>query len=289
MSTIQQGLIENANSPAGGLRFVVALKPEADPVIEHFKMKPIAQAGPFRCWANEAGDAWLVISGIGKASSAAASAWLHAVSGADPAAAWVNLGIAGHHSLEPGEIRRIHKVTDAGTGRSWYPPQVIGGKCGIESAGLITVDRPAESFPDDVSLLDMEASGFIETVSRFTSLDLVHGVKVVSDNAETGFEGLKGNRNRVRNLMDSLVLWLQESGFLGALKVAVDAEVQRIADPEEFGGVISRFHFTESQRHQLRRLLVRTQALGLSVDLSTDRDAKTALQSINSALAKSSE
>jgi hypothetical protein len=211
-----------------------------------------------------------VITGIGKTSSAAGTAWLHGISEASPAAGWINLGISGHASLEPGEIRRVHKITDVGSGRSWYPPQVIGGECGISSAGLITVDRPAKEFSDRESLVDMEASGFVETAARFTSLEMIHCLKVVSDNAETGFDDLKGNRQRVSELVGILVAKLDDTGFFESVIRASLAEARRLADPPGFEKLVSEIHFTESQRHQLRRLLVRCNALGVNptADLS---------------------
>src|SRR3954463_10927807 len=53
------------------LRFVVAFQAEARPLVERFGMEP-AGDGPFAIYRGD--DAWLIVSGLGKAAAAPAPA-----------------------------------------------------------------------------------------------------------------------------------------------------------------------------------------------------------------------
>ncbi|NNE92157.1 MAG: hypothetical protein HKN23_10960 [Verrucomicrobiales bacterium] len=178
--------------------WVIALKPEADAVIDRFGLKRIRneQAG-FPIWHSEETGHWLVLSGIGKANAAAATAWLQAVSGEpDEAVLWLNFGIAGHRNREIGSLIRAHKITDSATGKSWFPPAVWDRKHDIESGELLTVDLPTADYPE-LELVDMEASGFLGTATRFETAERVQVLKIVSDNVSGGgFEKVDAEKVR---------------------------------------------------------------------------------------------
>lgn len=181
---------------------MVALKPEAGPVVERFRMSPADETGgPFRVWKSAAGDHWLVVSGVGKALAAAATAWLYARSLEPKSAVWINAGIAGHREWEPGTVRRIEKITDGATGRHFLLTH--GPEGGMDPANLISSDRPIDEYPTDGSLVDMEAAGFCAMARRIAGQGRVHVVKVVSDNLENDHRTL--TPGRVRELMMALI------------------------------------------------------------------------------------
>ena len=84
-------------------RFVVALRAEARPLIDRYRLEP-ADDGAFRCFHGSGRS--LVISGVGKVAAAAATACLHE----KPLDVWVNVGIAGHRDRAPGELVRAHRA-----------------------------------------------------------------------------------------------------------------------------------------------------------------------------------
>jgi hypothetical protein len=51
------------------------------------------------------------------------------------------------------------------------------------SDNLLTVDSPDFSYPDN-AMVDMEASGFLTAACRFTRPELIHSLKVISDNRQ---------------------------------------------------------------------------------------------------------
>ena len=78
------------------IRWVVALKCEAEPIIQYFKMDCYINTGPFSVFCDREKEHWLVLSGVGQINSASATTYLSEISDAPPWAGWINIGIAGY-------------------------------------------------------------------------------------------------------------------------------------------------------------------------------------------------
>ena len=164
------------------LRFVVALAAEARPLIERFGMAAAGDGpfpGPFPVYRGE--DAWLVVSGHGKAAAAAATAYLHLFSGGALGCAWLNVGLGGHGQRTLGEGVVAHKISDAASGASWYPQLVIDSP--RPTVPVLTVERVEDEYAPPW-IYESEAAGFFPTACRFSVAELVHCYKVVSDNPD---------------------------------------------------------------------------------------------------------
>ncbi len=159
------------------LNLVIAHPAEARPIIEHFALEKADTNGPFRILANN--RLRLIISGLGKIAAAAAGGYLHHFAGSARHEAWLNVGIAGHADLEVGAIRLAHKVSDVALQRNWYPQRVFPAPCPGEE--VRTVDHPEREFADTV-VYEMEASGFYATCTHFSTVELIHVLKIISDN-----------------------------------------------------------------------------------------------------------
>ncbi len=159
------------------LSFAVALPSEARPLIEHYRLERFDTGGAaFKIFRRD--DVALVVSGLGKVAAAAAAAYLHLATGGVRQSAWLNVGIAGHGRLEVGEAVLANRVRDQATGKCWNPPMLFG--TGLPKGEVVTVDRVERRFEDDAAY-EMEASGFYPIARRFTTVELVHCLKVVSD------------------------------------------------------------------------------------------------------------
>ncbi len=256
------------------LRFVVAFKAEARPLIEHFRLRRDG-AGPFPIFRRGA-DA-LIVSGIGKAAAAAATAYLHATlaplrgdaAGGERDAVWLNVGIAGHGTRPVGEALLAHKVVDRASGRSWYPPLAFKPPCATDQ--VITVDRPEREMASP-GAYDMEASGFVATAGRFASAELVHCLKVVSDGPDADLESL--TPDVARRLVEKNVATVEAvAQACGALAL----ELRRLeAEPPELDACLERWHFTVTERRELRRLLRRRRTLAPELPLPLDGVADSA-------------
>ena len=233
-------------------RFIVAMACEARPVIDHYGLKSVADDSPFPVFRRE--NRWLAVSGIGKANAAAATAFLHLRSGAEQHCGWINFGCCGHSQVPVGQGVLAHKIVDRGSGRSWFPPLAFSYQ--DLTSSLCTVDRPERNYGEDQAY-DMEAAGFFDIACRFTSAELVHCLKVVSDGPGDRLEDLTAAKitDFLTRRMDRLIALVTTNEELAA-EVAVSQ-----LDPSNLREMTSRWRFSLAQKRKLHRLLQRWQVL----------------------------
>ena len=256
------------------LCLVVALPAEARPLVDRFKLKALA-GHPYRLYAGP--DTHLITSGIGKVASAAAVAYLRALIGPTPAA-WLNVGIAGHAQAMVGTALLAHKVLDVGGGKSYYPVFAAPPLCSTDL--LHTVDQPESDYGTG-GAYDMEASGFCATALRFASAELVHCLKIISDNPNSSWRDLNA-----RTISQLIAAQFEKTEAVGRAMAALARELAaRQADPCELAEILARWRFTATQQHRLRDLLQRWQILApgqtmLDGELSSLRDRGAVLDHI---------
>lgn len=249
------------------LYLVTALGAEARPLIEHFGLRRDKRARPFPIHRGD--NMALVVSGVGKTLSAAATAYLWATGGEEEGA-FLDLGIAGSRRAV-GEAVLAHTVVDRGSGRRWYPSMVLAPPCPLGS--VVTVDRVERDFDEpqgedaESPLYEMEAAGFFATASRLATAELVHCLKIVSDGP--GDEPEKTlDKHRIRELITAR---LDEISILAqSLSDLADEVAALEADPADFEACVERWHFTVSDRVQLERHLRRRQHLAPDTPLPLD-------------------
>lgn len=257
--------------PRINVNLVVALMIEAKGFIDRFKLSPDNRHTAFKIYGN--GNVNLIVSGIGRNNAAAATAYLGAQSASQQGVPmWINAGIAGHHSLPVGELVIAHKILERASGSTFYP-QVY--PLALTSTLLTTVDTPETTYKEQ-SAFDMEASGFAAAASRFSSLELVQSVKVISDNASAGVETV--SNQSIEALMQSCV-----SPVIELIEVMLPPAAHRVAQaylPKSFDEIAQAARFSATQMVQLKRLCQRYSALGLE-----GRLAEIAARDIQSAKA----
>ncbi len=253
------------------IRFVTALTAEATPIVERFRMT--RREGSFPIYSSD--NASLVVSGMGKRASAAATAYLHAKTEEKPNPVWVNVGIGGHRTFTPGKLLVAHTIRDEATGKCWFPPQLSGS---ADKAEVITVERTEIVF-DSEAVYDMEAAGFYPTASVFSTGELVQCFKIVSDNRESKASEL--TRDRIREIV---------SNQLGAIE-KLASELETLAKEKGFGSFeaeglaafSSKWRFSVTQRRRLERLLTRWKALAPKGTRDPDmfREARSGVDALN--------
>ncbi|MCP4204618.1 MAG: 5'-methylthioadenosine/S-adenosylhomocysteine nucleosidase [bacterium] len=237
---------------------VTALQSEARPLVRHFGLKGSDAPSPYRIYYGE--EITLVVSGVGRVASAAATSFVFARAGAPRNRPWINVGIAGHPSAEIGSAWLAHKISDDSTGRSWYPSLVFDP--GVPTAEVVTVDQPENRFARH-ALYDMEASAFFAVASRFALVELVQVLKIVSDNPSAPAGGLKPAD--VARLVGEHAEAVSE--LVTKTRTVADGLAEVPVDPEPW---MSGRHFTVSQTRKLfellRRLTVLDDGTGFSAD-----------------------
>ncbi len=243
------------------LHIVAALPCEAKPLIKQYRLNGRQVENGFRIYENK--QICLIIAGIGKCAAAAACAYLQ---GAEPQKkhAWLNLGIAGHGHLNIGEVIMAHKITDATTGKSWYPAMPFKHPC--PTATLVSVDQVQTDYSANITY-DMEASGFYAMASRFNSSELVQVFKVISDNHVNPVEQVSAQ------LTEQII-----TANLDIIETLIQ-QLFKLEQQQQISPEIKQFqqhwHFSVSQQHKLQRLLQRWQARSKTViNLADFIDAK---------------
>jgi len=141
-----------------------ALKHEAKPIIEYFKLQCI-QTKPYKIYSKN--DILLIVSGMGAQNT------LHVKEAFKKynIEKAINVGIAGckDKTIEIGSIFcTTHQIED------------------IKYTTLTTVDEPLSNSKNlNTTLVDMEADSFISTCKEFLDIKDIYILKVVSDHLNT--------------------------------------------------------------------------------------------------------
>jgi hypothetical protein len=228
------------------INLVVALPDEARPIIHHYRLKRLHHVHAFPVYSKD--ELRLVVSGMGSLAAATATGYLAGISGASKTMAWLNIGIAGSQHLPVGEVVLAHKISDTTRQQHFYPALCFDVPC--STAALRSVATPETSYLDDV-VYEMEAAGFYSAAMRFSTSELIHCMKVISDNATLGIDHISTGSvvslmgqglPKVTALVDKL------SGMIDDLNADDRGE-------EEISFLSSRFYFTVSQQSQLSAMM----------------------------------
>lgn len=233
------------------IHIVTTLMHEVRPIIDFYHLKP-AETHPYQIYQNE--NFSFIVSGVGKKQSASATIFLHEYAGNIRNRAWLNIGIGGHHQKPLGEGILAYKITDQASRKSWYPPQILKIDCPSES--VLTVEKIESKYDQDV-VYDMEAAGFYETACRFSTQELVHCFKIISDNSDASARKVSGTlvRNLVAQNLNIINSILKELSKLSAELSNLDS------NSGELDQFLKHWHFTVTESHQLNRFLRRLKTL----------------------------
>jgi len=246
------------------IHIVTALDCEARPLIDHFKLKRCQLFKPFPLYMG--GNIKLVVCGIGAHNAIIACAALGGFNSGESIAsdkivtetAWFNIGVGGHLQADVGQPFLAHKVSEVSVQqsktKSFYPCWI--GKWPCQSANIVTVSEPVTDYQPE-TIYDMEASGFCEAAYRFSTIELVQVLKIISDNNTQSID-LVNKELVIGLLMDqidlisSIVSTMQDTAL----------EIERLSDkPDNFEYLLNYYRVSVSNQVQLKHLLRRWQLL----------------------------
>jgi adenosylhomocysteine nucleosidase len=225
--------------------WVAALHCEAKPVIDYFRLKKSHAHHAFDVYQGD--SMCCIVSGIGKLNSAAATAWIAAINRQSRSIAWINIGTAGSESHAIGSAWWVNKITDIESNRRSYPVPLIDSK--IPTEHCLTHSQVDNEYHSQF-LSDMEASAFFDTATRFSSAELVHCIKVISDNKDTP---CTQNKNQVSQLIQQNMTLIAE--FSQALE-RLNHQIENIEIAEsDWQMFLTQAHFSQTQTSQLKNCL----------------------------------
>lgn len=244
---------------SGKLNLVIALIAEAKPLIVALNLKKMLSITEFPVYANKLQNIHLIISGIGTVKSAAATSFLHSITGRNRHGYYLNVGIAGSREFDLGEIVLSHKIIDQSSKQAWYPtlPSFLRKqrkqiKKKISKGMLTTALQPTFDYPEQ-GLVDMEASGFFIIARQLVTQEHVQIIKLISDNPQKSYQEITADlvNNLIINQLPTILWFIEECLNLSSIEKALNDE------PSQFDQFIKKWHFTQYQQTILRELLRR--------------------------------
>ncbi len=251
----------------------VALECEAKPMIRLFGLKKQQAAHAFAIYKNN--EIALTVTGVGKVAMAGGVAYTLALYPDAQLPVMLNIGIAGHKSKQIGSLMVASKIVDVETEAAFYP-QLIGNNwpdaCTIKTSSI-----PATEY-NEGCLYDMEVAAFYEMAARFSSGELIHCIKVISDNDVASLE--KINAKLVTEWIDSQISCIEPI----VLRLSKLRQLTSPIELEGYSVLLKKWHFTVSGEIRLKALLLRWYVLTgeswISFDDENFRSGKDVLRQL---------
>ncbi len=262
---------------------LTALKCEAAPLIQRLNLRRDA-AGSDICsiYCSADADVILAVGGVGKANAANAVAELARRTASDAQSVWLNIGIGGHATKPIGDAVIAKRVEDRTTMKVWYP--VFVHPSPFVAGTVATVEAVETQFRDDC-VYEMESAAFIEAALRHAKAELIHCIKIVSDNLECSPSSLTRSviSGLIEPYLDSIAVTCDR------LRQAADSIHARKLHGQAAEAYLQRWHFTQTQVHQLRRVLQKLHALDIpipsaDIEFAADRNSRAVLRCLHSRL-----
>ncbi len=234
------------NQCSPNLFIFVALECEAKAIVNQFKLKKEINSHPFSIYKNE--TAILTVTGVGKIAMAGGVAYTLAKFSASLMPVLVNIGIAGHKTQAIGGLLLASKIVDVDSSKVFYP-QLIGVNW-PETSELRTTTVPNTDYNCNC-LNDMEAAAFYEMAVKFSSSELIHCLKVVSDNESSSIDNINAK---------TVFEWLANHSVEIEKVCKHFLQIRASIIPEELEGyneIVNQWHFTVSGKVKLKSLLRR--------------------------------
>ena len=237
------------------MNFIVALSCEAKPIIDELRLTKQFSPSPFPVFRNDFHR--LVVSGIGKVAAAAATGFLLGSSSTKrEVQAYLNVGIAGHGTLQTNTAFIASCISDDQDKAIFYPPQIIDSD--FEHSRLCTCSNPNQKYEKGLGF-DMEAHAFYSIASRSATRELIQVLKVVSDNEGRSLESIQPTmvKEYICNHLLSILTFAQELDTL-AKEISPNLETLDLQEKAR------KIHpFSQSQIFQLDHLISHSRTFDL--------------------------
>ena len=237
------------------IRWVIALKEEAEIIITQFKMSLLSQITVFPIFKNFDGTHWLILSGIGRHNAATATLYLYEKSKAAKWTSWINLGIAGCGKGNYGDLCLVDKIINNSNSKTTFPDSMK--RSILARMELLTTDVPITNY-NSKELIDMEGAAFYDVASKITSRELIGLLKVISDGPSNDIKKL--NKSNISNLIKSNISDI--NNVISYYELLSLTEQKIINKSDLFFKIFNQWHFTVSQKYQLDSLVRRINTFG---------------------------
>ena len=267
--------MNNLKKTNNSIRWVIALKEEAQVILDYYKLKPINEKTIYPIYKNEEETHWLIISGMGRSNAAASTAYLYSYSKASKQTSWINIGVAGSGKGDYGDLYLVDKISTYQRKKSTYPSTMP--KTNLPKMHLFTSDIPISDYSTH-ELIDMEGSAFFDIASKLTSKEFICLMKVISDGPENDIKEI--TKSKISNLIKENLLKIID--VISYYERLSEEEFQIIDKPKLFNEIKSKWHFSATQSYRLETLLRRIEIFCNKKDIEkTIKNCETSNSVIN--------
>ena len=242
------------------IRWVVALKVEAEIILDEYNMNFDPEFTLFQVFRNFEKTRWLILSGVGRHNSAAATTYLYMISKASRSTCWINLGIAGSGKGHYGDLCLVNKISNNDSSNT-YPATMP--KVTFHKMNLFTTDVPLTDYTLH-ELIDMEGSAFYDITNKLSGREFICLMKVISDGPNNDIEDL--NKFKIRELINLNIANIKTIVSYYE-KLSMD-QYQIIQQPKILSEILSQWHFSVSQKHRLENLIKRINTLSKDEEIT---------------------
>ena len=242
------------------IRWVVALKVEAEIILDEYNMNFDPEFTLFQVFRNFEKTRWLILSGVGRHNSAAATTYLYMISKASRSTCWINLGIAGSGKGHYGDLCLVNKISNNDSSNT-YPATMP--KVTFHKMNLFTSDVPLTDYTLH-ELIDMEGSAFYDITNKLSGREFICLMKVISDGPNNDIEDL--NKFKIRELINLNIANIKTIVSYYE-KLSMD-QYQIIQQPKILSKILSQWHFSVSQKHRLENLIKRINILSKDEEIT---------------------
>ena len=162
------------------VNFLVALKHEALPIIDYFKLT-LNNKKYRNIFSNLEKNVFLIIAGIGIENAKKAVTNLKQLNNNNKDEIWVNIGIAGHETYKIGSIYEVKKVISSNNENTLFTNSFYNK---IPTSTICCVNNEEKKY-NNKYLYDMESYGFMKALDNMTIKENIFMFKIVSDNLQT--------------------------------------------------------------------------------------------------------
>ena len=236
-------------APTCNIFIFTALECEAKGLVNFFKLKK-QLSHPFSIYREQ--NIVLTVTGVGKNAMAGGVTYTLALFSNGHFPVLVNIGIAGHKWQSLGSLFLANKINDVDSKKTFYP-QLIGNGW-PDTYQVNTFSSPNTLYSDDC-LKDMEASAFYEMAVKFSCCELIHCIKIVSDNQNSAIDHIHAGK---------VSRWVEDQmNVIESLLIKLSSLHQIIAPTslENYHKIVNSWHFTTTGKIKLKSLLIRWKAL----------------------------
>ena len=231
------------------VHFFCALLCEANPIIENYNLIKSDEYNLFNTYLSANKEISLTLTRIGKTNAAKAVNYHHECVNTSDNNIWLNVGIAGHKDIKIGEARLVNKIIDDEDKLSWYPQIIFDPPCDCED--LVSLEFPSTKYKS--CLYDMEASGFYRMAVKFGTSELIHSLKIISDNSEKSMSVI--NKKNIEFLVKNKMNIIEK--LLTELEDLANNITPSNREPKYYNLFLKKWHFTQSEKHMLSNLLTK--------------------------------